>query len=117
MRYHAVLPISRGEAESAFATDDADRIIDALLSVTYYDPDWRWVQGWCLRLAKSPSVWVRRTAVTCLGHLARIHGILDMHIVQPVLDGLAKDPEVSGAVEDAWDDIEQFLKKRKKRSA
>lgn len=111
MRYAEVSPMSRQEAEAAFATGSDDRIVEALLSVAYHDDDWHWVQSQCLCFARHPSVAIRRVAVTCLGHLARLHGALALETVLPLLDELAKEPTLSGQVEDALDDIGLFIAK------
>jgi hypothetical protein len=49
--------------------------------------------------------------VTCFGHIARIHRVIDRQVVDPVLDRLAADPDpaVSGRVSDARDDFEMYL--------
>lgn len=109
MRYQDVPPLSRDEAEAIFAGDDHAAIIDALLSITFHDPDWRWVQGHCLRLARHPSSSVRSLAGLCFGHLARIHRELDLDIVLPVLHELTRHPDTRGQAEDALDDIDTFL--------
>jgi hypothetical protein len=110
-KYHEVLPITRAEAEAAFSAGAPETVADALLSIAYHESDWRWVQGWCLQNAKHEDIWVRRTAVTCFGHLARIHHDLDEHLVLPSFEELRSDSELSGWVDDALDDIRMFLKK------
>lgn len=109
MKYHEVVPISRVEAEAAFAGGISSAICDALIRVTYHDPDWQWVQEWCIALARHPDSAVRGLAANCFGHLARIHHKLELEKVMPVLNELFKDPEVSGRVQDAFDDIEIYL--------
>ncbi|HET8627249.1 MAG TPA: hypothetical protein VFL91_07510 [Thermomicrobiales bacterium] len=109
-RFHDVPPISREEATAAFATGRGEAICAALVAVTFHDPDWRWVQAHCLRLAQHRDDAVRAVAATCLGHLARIHRALEADVVLPVLRGLAKDPAVCGYAEDALDDVRQFLR-------
>jgi len=109
MHYKDVLPITRQEAETAFSSENLEEICDALVRVTYHDPDWGWVQAQCLRFGKHPHSEIRGLAATCIGHLARIHGVLDMESVRPVLDELLKDPEVSGRAQDALDDIKVYL--------
>jgi hypothetical protein len=116
MRYHEVQPMSREDEQAALATGDADRVIDALLSAAYHDPDWRWVQEQCLRFARHRDAAIRRVAVICLGHLARIHRRLDTAAVLPVLDDLAGDPAVAGQVEEALDDIRLFVQQAGKRA-
>jgi hypothetical protein len=107
--YHNVLPITREEAEIAFTYNDPSSICDALLRVTYHDPDLFWIQDKCIEFVTFPDKIVQGLAVTCLGHLARIHGKLDTSKVIPILNGLRSDPEIGGRVEDALDDIEMFL--------
>lgn len=109
MRYEDVLPITRQEAEDAFVSGNPNEVCNALVRVAYHDPDWRWVQAQCLRFGKHPDPDVRGLAATCIGHLVRIHGVLDMELVLPVLEGLLKDPEVSGRAQDALDDIKVYL--------
>jgi len=100
--------MTREEAESAFASGDSEEIAFALVNVAFHDPDWRWVQEKCLGLAQNDIAAVRQIAVTCLGHVARIHRELDLERVLPVLNKLSRDSEVH--VEDALDDIRMFMK-------
>ena len=76
--------------------------------MTYHDSDWRWIQNICLNFVKSKDTQIRRLAVICLGHLARIHGTLDVEQVIPVLENLLHDSNVAGNVKDALDDIQMF---------
>ena len=107
--YRTTPPIARQEAEAAFSSGSPEQITDALVRVALNDPDWRWVQEQCLTFVNSPTSDVRRLAVTCLGHLARIHGELDRERVLPLLNDLRNDDEVSGSVEDTLEDIEAFV--------
>ncbi|MEW6182337.1 MAG: hypothetical protein AB1500_04060 [Bacillota bacterium] len=109
MRYEEVLPITPKEAEEAFKSKNPAEVCDALIRVTYYDPDWRWVQAQCLRFARHRNTDIRGLAATCIGHLARIHGVLNIELVLPVLQHLLKDPEVYGRAQDALDDIKTYL--------
>jgi hypothetical protein len=106
--YKTTPPMARQEAESAFSSGSPEQIADALVRVAFNDPDWRWVQEKCLTFLDNPTSDVRRLAVTCLGHLARIHGEIDRERVLPLLNILRKDDEVSGTVEDTLEDIEAF---------
>lgn len=107
--YREPLPISREDAETEFSSDVSERICDALVSVTFNETDWRWVQEKCLHFITSSYTEVRGLAVTCLGHLARIHRKLDLEKVLPILKNLQNDAEIGGRVEDALDDIEPLL--------
>ncbi len=107
--FRDVTPISREQASIAFASNNVEAICDALIRITYHDPDWRWVQEQCIRFAEFPDADVRGLAVTCLGHLARIHRKLNLEEVLPVLESLLKDPDVAPRVLDTLDDIKIFL--------
>lgn len=107
-QFGEVLPITRDAALNAFASDDPDRICEALVSVAYHEPDWRWAQERCLALLASADAQVSGLAATCLGHLARIHRVLDKNRVVSALQERRKDPRIAGQVEDALDDIEMF---------
>jgi hypothetical protein len=107
LTYREPHPITRKEAEAAFASADSEEITLALVSVAFHDPDWRWVQDQCLHFAQHDVANVRQVAATCLGHVARIHRQLDLEKVLPVLQELSHDPEIQ--VEDALDDIQMFV--------
>lgn len=109
MYYKEILPITREEAETSFSSGTSAEICDALVRLVYYDPDWRWVQEKCLHFGKHPQSEIRGLSATCIGHLVRIHGVLDMQSVQPLLDELLKDPKTSERAQDALDDIEVYL--------
>jgi HEAT repeat protein len=83
------------------------------VALAYHDSDVGWVQDLCLSLLADHDPGVRGTAALCLGHLARIHGTLDLHRVVPALKALLNDPEVRGTVMDAMDDIQIFIKDQK----
>ena len=109
MKYHEILPMERTDLDRLLTSGNQKAIIDALLSAAYHDPDWRWVQSTCLRFLDHPEHSVRWNAVTCLGHIARIHRQLDADIVVPILMTLKADPSMSN-VDDALDDIKQYLR-------
>jgi hypothetical protein len=111
MKYEAMHPISRAEAERMAASGDANAICRAIISLALFDDDWRWVQDWCLQLAADERPRVRGCAATSLGHLARINGVLDLDRVIPVLEELTDDHEVGGLAEDALADIHMFIGK------
>ena len=111
MKYEEILPVAKEQAEKVFGRNISDEIVQALLGVTWHVADWEWVQDRCLRFLDSPWPAVRDTAITCLGHLARIHKKLN---TPKVLDALTKklaDPACSGRAEDAMEDIEMFIPK------
>jgi hypothetical protein len=108
MQYKETLPISPEEAKENLESDDPTRINDALIRLTYHNSDWQWVQDQCLQLLNNSDSVVKGLAVSCLGHLARIHKTIDAAKVLPVLNSLLNDPDLGGRAEDAIDDIEMF---------
>lgn len=108
-KYKAVELYTREEAEAVFAQGTSDQIIAALLGVTYYEEDWRWVQSSCLTLLNASDINVQWMAIICLGHLATFHGMLDLVIVLPALQAHASDPDLAGALYDAFDDISSMI--------
>jgi len=63
----------------------------------------------CLAFLGHSDAGIRATAVTCLGHLARIHHRLDLPAVVPALNALRGDADVSGRIDDALGDIRMFM--------
>ena len=110
MYFEEINPMSRRYAEAVFKQDNAEKIEEALLRVTFHDREWRWVQSYCLQFLTHPDKDVRAIAAICLGHLACIHGTLDIAIVVPALKALLTDPDVAGKASDALDDIAMFVR-------
>src|SRR5439155_13837194 len=54
--YRGVPEWSRAQAEEALASGDAWAVRDALLSISFHDPDWRYAQDTCLRYVDDPDV-------------------------------------------------------------
>lgn len=103
--------ISHSKAQKIFMSDDKDKICDTLLSLSFYDEDWKWVQDQCLILLDHADIDISGLATTCIGHLARIHKQLDLNKVVPMLNVKAKDPDIGGRAQDALDDIDIFIKR------
>lgn len=81
----------------------------ALLALTYDDPDRTAVESLLLRQLSSSEVdpEVRALAVTCMGHVGRIHRAVSPEVVRR-LESLIDDPELGGRAEDALGDIAAF---------
>lgn len=90
---------------------DLGRATRALLALTYDDPDREAVEALLLECLDpgGPAVdpQVTALAVTCAGHVARLHGAIDVRLVARVRD-LLQDPVLGGRAEDAVDDIASF---------
>lgn len=110
MKYDDVKSITRSEAIKAFSSKSRKIVCDALIRVTFHESDWRWAQEHCLSLLKHPQKEIRQLAVTCIGHIARIHRRIDISKVVPALKRLQSDPDVGGHADDALSDIEMFAR-------
>jgi hypothetical protein len=94
----------------ALASGDTKAICDAMVSIAYHDEDWHWAQQQFLELLSASDTQVRGLAATCLGHLARIHGMLDRDRVETELRKYLEDAAIGGRASDALDDIGMFLR-------
>lgn len=108
-KYDEVQRISKEEAAKAFASGDPERVCRALVSIAFYDDDWRWVQETCMSCLTDSNPQISGTAATCLGHVARIHRQIDKEEILVALRAHLQDSKISGRVSDAIDDIDMFV--------
>jgi hypothetical protein len=102
--------LSRVEFEHIRASGNKDRIPEALVGLALNaNENWHLVQDVCLELIVDSDPTISAIAATCLGHLARIHGELDLEIVVPALRALMSNPKTSSYASDALEDIEMFV--------
>ena len=88
----------------------SEQKIKALLFAIFNIDDWRWIQNLCLDMAKNPDDDIAELSLTGLGHIARIHGKLDVDIVVPFLEEISiNNNALLGRASDALDDIEIFI--------
>lgn len=111
MKYEQIEPIDRNQAETLLAGNGREAICRTLVSVATFESDRHWAQNQCLKFARHDDPFVRGVAATCLGHLARIHGVIDEDEVVPVVVELLrdKDPGTRGKAQDALSDFSTFL--------
>ncbi|MFJ1594093.1 hypothetical protein ACIOD0_28170 [Kitasatospora albolonga] len=104
------LEIRRAAMVSEVEGSDTRLAARALLALTYDDPDRRAVEAILLRQL-SPEIddQLRALAVTCMGHIGRIHRTVSPDVVHR-LQGLINDPALGGRAEDALDDIRSFAR-------
>lgn len=114
MQYHEINPMTRVDAQRDLASQDEVKIIDALLSISFHDPDRLWVEEQCLLFLTNTNAShdIHRIAITCLGHLARIHGQLSLEKIKgPLEEALNRDSSLFGFVDDTLGDIRMFVNK------
>jgi hypothetical protein len=108
MKYEELPPISRDELRSALASSKSHEAARALLRMALNEPDAAWAERKCKEELGDGRDDVRGAAITCLGHLARIHHTLFDATIVDELRKLQGNPKLGGIVEDALDDILAF---------
>jgi len=99
---------ARIEKLADLASGDMGRATRALLYLTYEEPDRDWLEGLLLsQWREETDSQLRSLAVTCMGHVGRIRGIIGGRTVD-CLEDLLGDPVVGGIAEDALRDIRAF---------
>ncbi|MFL5540115.1 MAG: hypothetical protein ACJ8J0_14085 [Longimicrobiaceae bacterium] len=102
-------PISAAAAQRALDSGDPREISLALLRLALHGPDWKHAETLARGHATHPDVMVRRNAATALGHIARVHGRMDVDASLRLLHAMREDPEVTDWADAALDDFEMFL--------
>lgn len=92
------LCINSEEAEKIFSTGTTNEKCDALVSITFFIKDWKWVQTVCLRFLKEKDPIISGLAATCLGNTAKIHHKLDKNLVVKSLNEKL-NTDISGQVQ------------------
>jgi hypothetical protein len=110
MKYREPRRIDREEFGRIRTSGNSHAIYEALVGLALNESeDWRLVQNICLEHIADRDWTIRAIAATCLGHLARIHGELDLEIVVPELQALMRNSKTSSYASDALEDIEMFI--------
>ncbi|MEE1962245.1 hypothetical protein SAMN04487891_103260 [Flagellimonas taeanensis] len=93
------------------ATSLEEKII-GLLGLVLYGEDYNLAIEKSLEFSNSPDNLIKGCAFICFGHLARLHGKLDLDRVIPVFKANqhTEDSVLKGKMEDAISDIVFFLK-------
>jgi hypothetical protein len=102
-------PISAAAARRALDSGDPREISLALLRLALHGPDWKRAEELAREHAMHRDVTIRRNAATSLGHIARVHGRMDVDASLRLLHAMREDPEVTDWADAALDDFEMFL--------
>ena len=102
------IAMARAEAQAALESGDPHVIAETIVSIAFHDPDAAWVEQTCRQMASHDDANVRCLAMTCLGHVARIHHHLDAESLA-LLQRLIDDPVVGGYAQNALGDVEMFI--------
>lgn len=102
----------RADMLARIANGDQGEAADALLSLVNYDPERVWLEEILVGIVKDPDAGpLRSLAVTCLGHVARLHRAIDQQNVVPLLEQLTADPVLGGVAQEALDDVDVFVRR------
>ncbi|MBL8173946.1 MAG: hypothetical protein JNK48_04710 [Bryobacterales bacterium] len=108
MRYDHPAPVTHHEFDAILRGGDTSHIARALIGAALSGDGRQWIEPQALALLRHNDHTVARAAILTLGHLARIHRTLDPGTL-PALEAMRGIPELAGAIDDAIDDIGQFL--------
>lgn len=109
MSTHAI-SYSKEDLDILLQSDDPTVATNALLYLCFNIDDPEWIQIKCVQVFQNhQSDDVRGLALTCIGHVARMHKIINIVLVIPVLLKGLKHKTLSGRAQDALDDIDIYV--------
>jgi hypothetical protein len=110
MIYESIEEISKDEAERLFNILEGSDLCRLLIGISSVE-DWKWAQEIFFQYIYHEDIWVAKSSIISLGHLARISGNIDKKRVFKKFKLLKINrPELSGNIEDAINDIKIFVK-------
>jgi uncharacterized protein YfeS len=107
--YRQPAPLGRDDLERARADHDVPTIREATIALALTEPDRQWMERQLVELMRDADGSVRSIAALAVGHLARVHGQIDLEGVTPMLWDLLEDSETAGNAANALDDISTFV--------
>lgn len=84
-------------------------IREATIALALTEPDRQWMERQLVELMRDADGSVRSIAALAVGHLARVHGQIDLEGVMPVWWDLLEDSETAGNAANALDDFSTFV--------
>ena len=108
--------LNKAEIEEKIFSIDAEVCTHAILEMVFNADreEVDWVSDYLVKLSENTNPTVSGLALTCFGHLARLHGYMGVHRrVVALLEAFRNSPvnELRGRAEDALEDIEIFCSK------
>lgn len=101
---------SKKKLEAMLRSEDTTVATDALLYLCFNSDDPEWIQVRCIDIIeKHRNDDVRELALTCIGHVARMHSVINKALVIPVILEKLRHSTLSGPAQDALDDIDVFI--------
>jgi len=107
---------SREEITASLSSGSPNKIRDALISVCYWDKDWKWALQQLRRFAEHGDDLVLWVVATGVGFIAAFNGEIDEHEARSILTRLKANANsaVVAAAEEAESDIEHFVVHRQR---
>jgi hypothetical protein len=108
--YECPKAVTKEVAELALSEDDGMKLCSILISVALFENDFPWAQNLIFSNVLSKHQHIAQAAVIAVGHLARIHGKINMDKLNVLFEGVLFKSELSGSIQDTLDDIEIFCR-------
>lgn len=109
--YKPLEDLSEMEINSILEKGDLNELIRLPLSVGANHYNWKYAQELCAQLCNHENATIRANAVLGFAYIARTKGMLEKHIVKPlILKELRQNKEFEWRVIDAINDINYFMK-------
>lgn len=102
-------PVDKETAERNLDSENIEVIVTTLLSLALYSFERDWAEKVCKKYLCHSNLNVKSTAIISIAHIARLDKHFDIDLI-PVFKEYLKDPEISGRVQDAIDDICTFTR-------
>lgn len=109
MKYKNYSYIDKVSIELLLQTDDNEQIISAIIGAVNGVDDCKWLQKLCLDYSNHSDYWIAKTAICCLGDIARIHSKLEKENVYRHLKKI-KNEKLLAIINSTIEDIEMFVK-------
>jgi hypothetical protein len=112
--YEAVRELYRSGTYKSLLFGDTEEQVRAILSISWHD-DWRFAQDVCFEYARHADPAVRNIAIIGLGHIARIHGAIEIGSVIALLAELRRSGRDHGSTEEMLSDIMVYVARQGRR--
>lgn len=109
--YKPLEDLSNQQLNEILDRNRIDELITLPLSVGEYHINWKYAQDLCAKLSEHENPLIRANAILGFAYIARTKGMLEKHIVKPiVLKELRDNQEYNWRIIDAIHDINLFMK-------
>ncbi|RAZ88458.1 hypothetical protein DPM33_23295 [Mesorhizobium hawassense] len=112
--YEGVKELDRSRTYKSLLSGETGEQIRAILTISWHD-DWRFAQDVCFKYARHTDYSVRNIAIVGIGHIARIHGAIEIGSVLALLADLRHLGHHHGSVEDMLSDIMVYVARQGRR--